>query len=149
MTTENANPKAGDRAAVEIPAEMVKVRGTHTLAGEYVPDHDSRNREAEAILVVRGRNVAGYGLGAVPPDMASRQVCGGPLVPGPWAFAFPHCGVIDQQGGTRAILARARAEGRLVEVDLGGVVVIAGERYRVEAASKWDRDNIRLVRLTS
>ena len=66
-----------------------------------------------------------FGVGFVPEGDEGRKFMHGPMVPGPWAYAFGLCSVIDNHGGTGAERARNLkaktefdvAEGDKVEID--------------------------------
>lgn len=67
---------------------------THTL--EVVP---STRYAGETEIAQTGRNVdvtlERYGFGFVGPDKMCRRVHGGPLVPGPYAYAYRLANVLD------------------------------------------------------
>lgn len=87
------------------------------------------------ILRVAGADRAygpgGFAIGGWTAEAEARTYHGGPLVRGPHAYVFGLCGVIDTRGGTAREHAEARAEGRLIDVEAGDELVIAGETYRV------------------
>lgn len=85
-----------------------------------------------------------FGIGAMPADMSGRQVTGGPLVPGPWAFAFGLCSVIDNHGGSAREAAEKRAAGTEHVVDFGDELVIDGHAYTVERIP-WSSEHVKLV----
>ena len=97
------------------------------------------------------RNYPGFGLGYVGPDGECRREHGGPIVPGPYAYAYGLCGVIDNHGGTGAEIARERAAGQVLEVEPGDVLVLPdGTAWTVDflRQGSWvDLHNIRLTQL--
>lgn len=68
---------------------------------------------------------AGYGFGMIPAGRSGRKETHGPLVPGPWAYAFGLCAVIDNHGGTGADGARGRVEGTCFTVKPGDLLRMA------------------------
>jgi len=72
-----------------------------------------------------------FGLGFVAEGDEGRQEMHGPLVPGPWAYAFGLCTVIDNYGGTGREAAEREEAGLEHEVSAGDVVVVGGHRYTV------------------
>lgn len=108
---------------MKIPLEQIAV----------VPSHDpAAGRDKQAILIVEGGNLAGYTLGFVPPGQAARKEYQGPLVDGPWAYGFANATVMDNFGGTAAILFRAEQQGRLFRTKFGDTIEIDGRQFRVE-----------------
>jgi hypothetical protein len=71
-------------------------------------------------------------VGHVPEGSEGRKVNFGALIPGPWAYAFSLCTVIDTRGGTAAEMTAARAAGNVLEVSDGDLISVAGHRYRIE-----------------
>jgi len=96
-------------------------------------------------LIVEGYRGSGFRVGLVPEGESGRQTHGGPNVPGPWAYAFPLCTVIDNAGGTAADIERERKAGLLVHAKVGEVLVIGKREYWIDKGS--NRDNIALVPL--
>jgi len=86
---------------------------------------------------------AGFTVGAVRRGFLARQVSKGPLVPGPWAYAFANASVIDCNGGTARAIEADRASGTLIECRLGDTLVVFGDEYAIVAAANR---NIELVR---
>lgn len=81
-------------------------------------------------LIVSGvRNSAGFMVGYISAGELARKVSFGPMVPGPWAYAFPLASVIDNHGGTGADIARERSAGTVVYAALGDVVSVEGLEY--------------------
>jgi hypothetical protein len=77
-----------------------------------------------------------WGIGAVPRGQSARQVDGGPLVPGPWAYLFQLASVIDNYGGSGAESARERAAGLQHDAKPGDVVRIDGNEYTIHVCSR-------------
>jgi len=92
---------------------------------------------------VAGYSVSAFAVGCVREGESGRQEHQGPLVPGPWAYAFPLCSVIDNYGGTGAEIARERAAGNVIDAKLGDVLVVDGRGYVITKGS--NSDNIELV----
>jgi hypothetical protein len=81
--------------------------------------------EGVRVVVAGAENrTAGYGIGFTPTGREARQVFGGPLVPGPWGYAYGLATVIDNYGGTGADRERERREGRLIEANVGDELVL-------------------------
>lgn len=94
-------------------------------------------------LIVAGiSHGSGFQVGYVPAGESARKVYQGPLVPGPWAYAYPLCSVISTDGGTSAEMAREKAAGLLLHVALGDRIEVEGLAYAVKAT---DRYNIELI----
>lgn len=83
------------------------------------------------VLVEGSNNASGWGYGGWTAEGKGRAVDQGPLVQGPYAFAFGLCTVIDNHGGTAAEIEQAKAEGRLYHLKAGDNVEIAGTVYKV------------------
>ena len=77
----------------------------------------------------------------------ARKVMNGPMVPGPWAYAFALGTVIDTQGGTKAESERLRAQGLEHDVAQGDNLVIDGNEYIAVAASGGGNYGLALVRM--
>lgn len=126
--------------------------------GAWKDDLEAKQRRKKIILpIVRGEREhwdatrllvsdvphgPGFHVGFIPPGSSAVQVDGGPLVPGPWCYAYGISSVIDSHGGTRGELKQARAAGLVVEAVLGDVVDVCGYEYRIEADHNH---NIKLV----
>lgn len=98
-------------------------------------------------LMVNGQRGVGFGIGHVKPGESSRKFYGGPMVPGPWEFAYGLAAVIDNHGGTAREIEEAQAGGFLLVVSPGEEVSTEdGRRYRVEFANGGrDKHNVELV----
>jgi hypothetical protein len=92
---------------------------------------------------VAGYTVAAFAVGCVREGESGRKETHGPLVPGPWAYAFPLASVIDNYGGTAAVMARERAAGNVIDAKLGDVLIVEGRGYVIVKGS--NSDNITLV----
>lgn len=75
-----------------------------------------------------------YRIGFVGPEQSGRKETGGPMVPGPWAFAYGLCVVINNRGGSGAESARRLAEGNEIEFDFGDVFEIEGVQFCANVA---------------
>ena len=86
------------------------------------------------------KNGAGYCVNEIKKGEEARKVDGGPMEPGPWAFAFGQCGIIDTRGGTGRLMQEERAEGLLVEAAIGDVLITdEGNAYRIERLVEFGR----------
>lgn len=142
---------------ISVPSNLISFSKSFDLAGEWVGDQEGGGRKnywEVAIFIVsdagRRLNAAGFSIGIIPEGFAHRQVCQGPLVPGPWGWIGENCAVIDDCGGTGAINDKARQEGRLFEVEVGDILEIDGNHYRIDPPGKYaDRTHIRLTLVES
>lgn len=91
---------------------------THELTPDTTRWYDDTNSYAETVAF-NGRR---WGIGEVPPGVEHRKEYRGPLVPGPWAFAFELATVISDPPPP--------PETR-VEVAKCDVLVLSGRPYRV------------------
>jgi hypothetical protein len=75
-----------------------------------------------------------FGIGGVPRGQSGRKVFQGPLVEGPWAFAFGLCSVIaaNPERGTWGEIRRNKEAGIEHDVHEGDELVFDGVRYRIE-----------------
>lgn len=96
-------------------------------------------------VIVEGAR-ATFTVGAVKRGEEARQVNQGPLVPGPWAYAFGNAVVIDNHGGSKRDIEKQRAEGVLVECKLTDTLIIHGDEYAISFADGGrDKHNIKLT----
>jgi len=116
--------------------------------------HESVKTDAEPRIIVEGsKSFPGFSFRLVPPGDEGVKVQGGPKVPGPWAYGFPHAGVIDNHGGSRAERERLAAEGRLVHAKIGdrfsftveGQEVLVCELAWAKCGKHDDRHHVELV----
>jgi hypothetical protein len=101
-----------------------------TLSDKPRYSWNPKSLEVLTCLTIKG-SYSWSGIGYVAEGDEGRQEFGGPMVPGPWAFGFGLCHVIDNRGGTGAEQDRLRAAGLLFEVEGGEEIEIAGETYTV------------------
>ena len=98
----------------------------------------STRYSGETKITQTGRDVSGilarYGFGYVGPNEMKRQVTGGPLVPGPWAYAYRLGNCID---GTRQVYND-------VEFSIGDQFEIDGHIFQSYPANN-DNMDLRLV----
>lgn len=104
--------KVGEPEAIEIPIDR--------------PD----GRRSTHVLSLKG-TYHRFAVGRIAEGSEGRQVTDGPMVPGPWAYAYGLASVIDCHGGTGAEIERNQAEQREHEVTEGSRVRIDGVIYRV------------------
>ena len=100
------------------------------------------DREVEHVLAA-GHNR--FGVGFIPEGSEGRQVKYGPMVPGPWAFAFGLCSVIDNFGGTGAERKRNLAAGTEHDVEDGDSVTIDGVEFVVRVTRNGFDRRVKLV----
>lgn len=92
-------------------------------------------------LLVNGISGTGFGVNEVLPGDSARKVDGGDLVPGPWAYAFGLCIIIDNNGGTGRSIREEKARGVLVEADMGDVLEINGRHYQIKPLMQFGRES--------
>jgi hypothetical protein len=73
-----------------------------------------------------------FNAGSVLKGKYGRQLTGGPLVPGPWAYTFGLCAVIHSGSDESKAKERADEDARTVEVKDGDLLEIDGYFYRVK-----------------
>ncbi len=108
------------------------------MNSEVIPYEGSSHRGPKATTICTGRYR--FHIGHVAEGENGRQEYQGPLVPGPWAYGFELCTVIDNHGGSARENAEAKAAGRYLDVADGDVISVAGHRYRVRFTSASGRD---------
>lgn len=100
----------------------------------------------EAVLTINfgGRTPHRFGLGFVGPDGECRREYQGPILSGPYAFAYGLAVVLaaNPEHGTGAEMRRAREAGLVIDAQLGDVLVFRGHRFLIE------RDHNQNVKLT-
>lgn len=79
-----------------------------------------------------------FGLGSTPEGKSARQVSQGPMVPGPWAYAFGLCVAItaDPSTGTAAETRRLENENKFHLVEDGDILEIDGQSYKVRVVRR-------------
>lgn len=96
----------------------------------YVGHHESPH-----VLAIntgrRGRRER-HKVGYVDATGTCRRVFEGPILPGPYAFAFGLATVIDNHGGTGAEADRNRAAGTEYDVEPGDRLVLGTNVFRVD-----------------
>jgi hypothetical protein len=107
----------------------------------YHSDRPGELKSDARILVAGVQWGAGFMVGAIARDGMARKICKGPMVRGPWAFAFGVAAVIDTRGGTARELEEAKKAGLLIEAALGDELEINKGVYRIGRAPN---DNIAL-----
>jgi len=95
---------------------------------------DERTVRTDHVIRVKGARATSsgrYRVGGVPRGASGRQVDGGPLVPGPWAYVYELAGVIDNHGGTGAESACMRAAGTEHDLVRGDVIRFDDREYKI------------------
>lgn len=87
-------------------------------------------RSADDVLVYQCRR---FGIGFIPQGCEERQVIQGPMVPGPWAYCYGLCTVIDNHGGTGSEMRSLEERGLVHHIERDDIVVVDGTRHLVEA----------------
>ena len=88
--------------------------------------------KSEATVLVEGsNNPAGWLVGGWETTAEGRIVYQGPMVKGPYGYMAGSCSVIDNHGGTGAILAKADKDGLLFRVKAGDTVTMSGINFTV------------------
>jgi len=100
--------------------------------------------DTEHVLRVTNWTFSRFHIGAVPAGQSDRQAANGPLVDGPWAYAYGAAVVLNNQGGSGAESERKLAEGTEHLVALGDHVIIDGIEYKIE--EDFNR-NIKLTKI--
>lgn len=127
---------------------------THDVTNLLTPDpYDAADHwgtlHGDAVLTVQLRRTGPahrFGLGFVGPDGSSRREYGGPILPGPYAYAYGLPVVIAANGrGTGSEMAAARAANLVVDANLGDVLTIRGHQFRID---RTHNDNIKLVKVS-
>lgn len=95
------------------------------------------NAEGSCDTVTVAVNGKRFGVGGWTAEGKGRLIFKGPLVPGPQAYLFGKCSVIDNHGGTGAIEARLREAGLRFDVNIGDTLVIEGSRFLVEGTPTY------------
>ena len=57
----------------------------------------------------------------------------GDLIPGPFAYAFPRCGVMDNHGGTPGMIQRQRDlnDGTVIDAEIGDLIEVEGLFFEI------------------
>ena len=95
---------------------------------------DERTVRTDHVIRVKGARPTAsgrYRVGGVPRGASGRQVDGGPLVPGPWAYVYELASVIDNHGGTGAESAAMRAAGTEHDLVPGDVIRFDDREYKI------------------
>ena len=89
--------------------------------------------KSDHVLALKG-TYHRFGLAAIPRGKSGRKVFQGPLVPGPWAFAFGLSSVIaaNPEHGTYGDIRRNKAAGLEHEVEAADLIRFDGVTYRIE-----------------
>ena len=108
--------------------------------------HEMHGNRIETVLTLPHRGYRKrFGLGFVPKGDEGRQVFQGEMVPGPWAYAFGLCSVIDNHGGTGAERQRNLEAGTEHDVEAGDTVIIDGNSYEVKVTRNGFEPYLKLV----
>lgn len=103
--TTKARPSFPAHDPLGIPVRAEYKREDHSPMAKFYLGH----WKSDHVLKVAGKR---HGLGGWTRLGTGRIEFGGPLVPGPVAYSFGLCVVIDNHGGTGAESERMQAEGR-------------------------------------
>jgi hypothetical protein len=121
---------------------------TPTLRPSHYGPSDALAGEHDTDMIVTVQLRSGtphrFGLGFVSADGHARRDAGGPVLPGPYAYAYglPTC--VSINGGTGAEMRAARAAGNVIDAELGDVLIFQGSFWRIDR----DRnDNLKLVQV--
>lgn len=98
---------------------------------------------AETRITVNG-TLTRFGLGYVGPRGVCRREYQGPILAGPYAYAYGLAAVIDYHGGTGAERARNIDAGLEFDLNVGDFLEFNGEEFRIEFNGR-DKHNLRLV----
>jgi len=77
-----------------------------------------------------------FAVGVVVKGAEGRRDFGGPMVPGPWAYAFGLCTVIDNHGGTGAEAERNRAANTEHTINDGDLLELDGNVYKIRVVGR-------------
>lgn len=97
----------------------------------YIGTGERKHNDQEPTTLTTCNGRFRFNVGHVPKGEADRQVTHGPLVPGPWAYAFGLCTFISDSGSSADELDQAKAENRHLEVADGDLIEVAGNVYKV------------------
>lgn len=107
---------------------------TKTISIPFSPNGSTMR--SEHVLRINGRR---YKMGGVPVGGEGRQEHQGPMVPGPWAYVFELCTVMDDSGtGTSNESAQMRAAGTEHELSAGDRVTFDGQTYEITISAMGD-----------
>lgn len=103
---------------------------------------DGQLATSDAVLVV---GLQRFKVSGIRRGYEGRKVFGGPMVPGPWAFANAQAVAItaNPMHGSYGDMVRAKAEGRWYEVAEGDRVVFDGVEYEIVMTDGFGRRNAR------
>jgi hypothetical protein len=108
--------------------------------------HEMHGNRIDTVLTLPHRGYRKrFGLGFVPEGHEGRQSFMGEMVPGPWAYAFGLCSVIDNHGGTGAERQRNLAANLEHDVEAGDTVIINGNTYEVKVTKNGSEPYLKLV----
>lgn len=130
--------KVTDKEGVEVTTHIIE-RGLIKVSGFTTPErtlpggassHVDRVQIAYnqgiRVLVAGSRWYAGFGLGAIDPDLWYNLGAGLPTQQGPHLYAYGMAGVIDTRGGTGAEIEAEEASGRLLRAKVGDYFAVEG-----------------------
>lgn len=101
---------------------------THIVIPIRNPGGPARALDGSTLLIANGFR---HRVGHIAEGCSGRKETGGPLVPGPWAYTFELCSVIDNHGGSAAETTEARAAGTVLDISDGDLISVEGHVYRV------------------
>ncbi len=125
-------------------AQWAKIQNAHKLSNQTISNYVKREADRlgritdvvvsdknddYTILVINGRH--NHAVGCIKAGDSARKVCGGPLVPGPWAYTFGlgACLTADYEGKAEEL---AREAQRTIDIESGDLIRVDGNVYRVE-----------------
>lgn len=115
----------------DIQYDMIAGREICLLPAVRYDEHSMRTDHVIRVAGARATSSGRYRIGGVPRGGSGRQVDGGPLVPGPWAYVYELAGVIDNHGGTGAEAARKHAAGMEHDLVPGDVIRFDDCEYKI------------------
>jgi len=103
------------------------------------PEHEGMTFASECQLHLMG-TYHRFGVGYVPPGTKCRREFQGPLLDGPYAYAFglPTVMAANPEHGTAAEVERLRKRGLIIEVQPDSLLEIEGEVFRVKVKARID-----------
>jgi hypothetical protein len=119
---------------------------THQIPTTLVDKYNTGKFEVQTDHIFRIDGRYRLGIGGVARGDEGRQVTHGPLVPGPWAYAYGLCTVMcsEPEHGTYGEMKRLEAANKVHDVASGDHAVIDDVEYEIEV---YRRQYIRLTKV--